>query len=82
MIETNIIGWGTFSIIYLICSILTYGLIFAYFQKSFPSIAEEYYKSHLSTAVLAALFGPIGLTAIIIVLFDEKIKFKYGLKFK
>ena len=69
-----ITGW-------LICGLVTYGLTFACFQHAFPSIAKEYEDKDRRRALYTGMFGPIGLVAIITLLFSEGYYFKHGLKF-
>ncbi len=49
-----IIGW-------LICSILSYGMELAYYQRSYALIAKENYSSDVATSFVVSLFGPVSL---------------------
>jgi hypothetical protein len=72
MISISILFW-------LACSALTYAMNFADFQKSFPLIAEKYYRQDMAHSVAFGLIlGPIGL---IVVFFTSGFA-EHGLKWK
>lgn len=48
-------------LVWLICGILAYGLTFAYFQRRWPTLAEEGYWSDFSLALLMGAIGPFGI---------------------
>ena len=55
IIPIIILGW-------LLCSFLAYGIMFAYFQREFPTLAEEGYRHDMGTSLLIArVFGPLAL---------------------
>jgi len=63
-------------IVWAPCSVLTYGLYFAHFQRKFPNLAEDDYQKDRRNARIAALFGPIGLLV-------ELLTYEgFGMKFK
>jgi len=47
--------------IWAICSIISYGVFFAYFQSQFPRISRHYERSDQRLAMAVALLGPIAL---------------------
>lgn len=64
---------------HLLCGVLSYGIFLGYFQREFPTIAEETLREDIGTGILLALpFGPIGL----IIGFLMSGFCKHGLKFK
>ena len=65
-------------VIWIILSILTYGMHFAYFQRKYSIIAEEEYREDMAHAVLVAILSPISFW----VIFFMTGFAKYGLKFK
>lgn len=62
---------------WLACSVLSYGVLFAYFQR--PCIANDYYFSNMWRCALLSLLGPILL---VLLLLDRNDYKRYGLKFK
>lgn len=67
-----------FILVWIICSILSYGIGFAYLQGKFKATAEEdYIENIISNATFSMIGGPISL--LVNILCSEK--FKYGLKF-
>ncbi len=46
---------------HLMCSVLAYGITFAYFQGEFPELAEKQRLIDRIFSVVVAVFGPIGL---------------------
>lgn len=66
-----------FVMIWIICGILSYGFIFAYFQNEYIFIAKEEYNNDQKKAFTIALFGVCGLVAVICLN-----GYKYGLKYK
>ena len=46
-----------FALFWLACGVIDYGLIFAYFQREYPSLAEEDYCKHIFNALLGIPFG-------------------------
>ena len=59
---------GIFSIIlmvtYIPCSLLSYGLFFAYIQREWPTLAKEDYADDRFKSIIISLFGPISLIII------------------
>jgi hypothetical protein len=64
--------------VWLACGIVNYGLMFAYFQRKFPSIADEQYWSDVTFATTAVVTGPICLLASLVVCEP----FRYGFKWR
>lgn len=48
-------------LVWLICGIVAYGLTFAFFQKKWPTLAEETYWSDFRLALLVGIIGPFGI---------------------
>jgi len=44
------------------CGVFTYGLVLAWLQKSFPTVAERDRTKDRLAALFFAIFGPIGFT--------------------
>ena len=70
MIEFIILFW-------VLCSILVYGFQFAMWQKEFPSLAKEDYKSDKLRSLVISIGGPI-ILIIMLIEYDCK----YGLKYR
>ena len=49
--------------IWIICGIIHYGISLAFYQREWPSIAEETYNRDVSMVFFMSLFGPIALLA-------------------
>ena len=47
--------------IWILCGIIGSGIYLAYFQKKWPSLAEENYNRNVSHSLILILFGPIAL---------------------
>lgn len=66
-----IAGW-------LICSVLSYGILFAHAQREFPFIAERDYRKDMAFSMALGLFGPFILVASIFLTGFAQ----HGLKFR
>lgn len=64
-------------IAYIVSSVISYGATFAYFQRKFPSIAEEFYREDMGFAIAMAL-----LPFSIVLSFVMSGFYKHGFKFK
>lgn len=64
-------------LIWLICSVLTYGFSFGLFQREFPCLAVKGYKEDMRISLFFALFGPFGLIGLFLAA-----GFKHGMKFR
>ena len=53
--------WILFSLGWLVCSILTYGITLAYFQREYYLISEQGYVGDVLFAIFLSLTGPFGL---------------------
>lgn len=62
------------------CAILSWGISFAHFQKEYPERAACNYELDKSFSMLAAMWGPLTLMAVIITFGIKKI-IQHGLKF-
>ena len=62
---------------WVFCSLLSYGLTFAYFQRKYVWIAENEYRQDMIFSIVWSLAGPISLV-LSIVLGNFR---KYGIKF-
>ena len=60
------------------CSVLSYGINFAYFQRAFPTLAKFDYKKDKYFSIAFSVAGPFSL---VITYFMSDFA-KYGLKFK
>lgn len=64
---------------WFICSFLSYGISFAYAQRTYPAIADEMRISDMADSIFFGLFfGPIGL----VVIFFLSGFCEHGFKFK
>lgn len=49
-------------VFHLACSILSYGILFAYFQTKWPEIAKDFRREDMGfAAMISLMFGPIAL---------------------
>ena len=64
--------------IWVVCSVLSYGLSFAYFQRKYPMLAKRDYRRDMLVCVVISLVGPMSL---ILTLINFR-SFKYGMKFR
>lgn len=69
-------------VLWIVCGVLGYGLLFAALQGAFPRIAVMEYKNDRRFSLMFSIFGPFCLMAVILHLFAENENFKHGLKFK
>ena len=54
-----------FVVLWVACGVISYGMTFAYFQREFPTLAEEHYRKHVGSALSSVFFGLIGILAIV-----------------
>ena len=73
----NIILFIWITVIWILCGILNYGFVFAYFQKEYPSLAEKNYQKDLWFALTLIPFGMMSLLVTIICKY-----YIHGIKFK
>jgi hypothetical protein len=68
----------TIAAVWIVCSVLSYGISYAFFSKEFPTL----YEPRLPNIVFS-LLGPMTLIALVIFLLVENGMgaFKHGLKF-
>jgi hypothetical protein len=66
-----IIAWA-------ICSVISYGITLAYFQRNWPSHADEGYWQDVGFALFFSLFGP---AALIVALFKSGLAM-HGLQYR
>lgn len=69
--------WIIFSIVWVVCGVLSYGAYFAFFQRNFPNLAEYRRRQDRIGAFVYGILGPFGLFAI-----GTTSWFKHGFKFK
>ncbi len=50
-----------YALFHLACGVLTYGILFAYVQRQYQSIAIDHVREDAAMSGLVALFGPVGL---------------------
>lgn len=65
-------------LMWLICSLLSYGAVFAHLQRQFPMFAKKDYEEDRNFALVMSIFGPIGLLTALMVTRG----FKHGFKFR
>jgi hypothetical protein len=67
-------------LLWLLCGIINYGMMFAYWQRNFPAGAEKEYSKDMFREIVISLFGPIALlSGSVFLLSNPK---WYGFKFK
>ncbi len=71
------VSTGIFVILWIICGIIHYGLWFAHFQRSYPNIAKNRYKTDMMIGAITTLLGPIALSATLLCGF-----YKQGFKWR
>lgn len=54
------------AVTWISCSILSYGLVFAYFQREWPTLAKKDYTDDKLKCLMLSLFGPFSLIASLI----------------
>ena len=62
---------------WVVCGAFAYALMFAYFQREFPSIAQRDYRIDIFRSCFVALCGPLGLLATMLITGA-----KHGLKWR
>lgn len=65
----------------LVLGVLSYGVTFAFFQREWPSLAEEHYASDLGFAVCIGILA-FAIPPVILVALIGSVSFKHGVKFK
>jgi len=69
-------------IIWVICSVINYSMLFAYTCGEFPTVAEDLYDENRSSSILFGIilgtFGPVGIFVTYLVTTFAK----HGFKFK
>ena len=69
----------TVAAIWLVCGVIHYGATLAYFQREFPTLAEEEHETDRADAMWTSCFGPFGLLALLCFwLMNKKRPFKHG----
>ncbi len=70
-------------LIWVVCSVADYGFNFAYFQREYPTIAEEHYKEDIIMCAITSLAGPASLIGTILmwIIRGKFPLFKHGIKF-
>ena len=63
-------------LVWIVCAVFNYGLVFAHFQGTYTMIAKKYYYNDMVYAIFVSLFGPIALIMTFIVL-DIKQGWRY-----
>ena len=66
------------------CGILAYGLMFAYFQRAYPTLAEDGYREDRNFSTILGFGGPLSLisAALFLRFISRRGGFKHGLKFR
>lgn len=57
----SLINWPVFVGLWILCGVLEYGVSLAYYQKQWPSIADNNYQNDRRSAFWGAIFGPLAL---------------------
>jgi hypothetical protein len=70
VIIATLIGW-------IVCSVLTFGIMFAFLQRFSTKNGYKFYKNYRNISLATSFFGPI----VIIPLFLFTNKGRYGIKF-
>lgn len=69
------------TVVSLLAAAIAYGLTFAYFQRTFYSLAETKYTSDVITSFVVSILTFYTVILIVFIFFECE-KAKYGLKFK
>ena len=70
---------------YLAGAVLTYGLVFAYFQREFPATATERRGTDIAVSLLFAITWPLGLPVHLLMVTpmgSGNSPFRHGLKYR
>lgn len=70
-----LVGW-------VMCGILHYGLMFAYWQRAYPLSAKDNYDSDRFFSLIGSILGPMTLVAGLIFISTASMKGYQGFKFK
>ena len=65
-----------FILFWIICSMLSYGFSFGYFQRKYPVLTDDDYWEDM---LFSFPYGILGPTALFVIIFLKG--YKYGLKF-
>lgn len=68
--------WIALGVFWVVCGVISYGLSFAFFQREYPVVAEEFYAEQMRMCLPDLVFGPCALLASVMVF-----GIKHGLKF-
>jgi hypothetical protein len=69
-------------LLYIVGYFLLAGIEFAFYQRAFPMLAEEQYRTDLIHAYLFATLSVLGLIIILSADYRRKAFYEHGLKFK
>lgn len=72
-------------IVWIICGVISYGINFAYYQRKWPSIAQEGYREDMIFCAGISLLGPANLLGSIVLFWHRngfRHIFMYGFKIK
>lgn len=76
-----ILLWVLFFVVYVVCGVLTFGILFAESERRWPTIAVENRNMARAFASMLALTGPLGFIVVLLVnLVDGSLC--YGLKYR
>lgn len=53
---------------WVVSGVLSYGMMFAYWQRAYPMLAEDFYWEDVASCFFTSLLGPIALLADIVFL--------------
>jgi hypothetical protein len=70
-----------YALFHIACGVLSYGLLFAHFQRAFPRLADRDHTKDKVSSALAAITGPVALIATLVLLAGT-CRGRPGLKFK
>ena len=65
-----------FILFWVVCSVLSYGFLFGYFQRKYPLLTDDDYWEDMLFSFLCGIFGP---SALLVIIFLKA--YEYGLKF-
>lgn len=66
--------------VYILSGAIAHGLVFGYFQNTYPSLAEKNYNSDFLLSFTMGMLGPIGLISAVISVFNLSIHGYKGFK--
>lgn len=74
--------WVIGAVVYVVCGVIAYGLVFHYFQERFKCFGWPRRWAHRIPAIAAAILGPIGLFHRWVLGLDDEGKTAWRLRYR